>query len=76
MPPAKESELAELTARMARLESAVFGNPADPKSVAILPTMARLSAYLDAACWAWRAAIAAVPICTGLFAAGRAMAWW
>lgn len=76
MPSPKESEMAELSARMARLEAAVFGNPGDPKSVAILPTLARLSAYLDAACWAWRAAIAAVPVCSALFAAGRALAWW
>lgn len=73
MPSSKESDLIE---RMMRLEAAVFGNPGDPKSVAILPTMARLSAYLDAACWAWRAAIAAVPVCSALFAAGRALAWW
>lgn len=71
--PLKEPELIE---RMTRLEEAVFGDPTDPKSIAILPTMTRLSAYLDAACWAWRAALAAVPVCTGLFAVGRALAWW
>lgn len=76
MPSSKDSELVELTERMARLEQAVYGNPADPKSVGILPTMARLSAYLDAACWVWRAVLAAVPTCTALFGVGRAMAWW
>lgn len=66
----------ELTARMARLEAAVFGNPGDPKSVAILPTITRLSAYLDAACWAWRSAIAAVGVSASTFAFGRGLGWW
>ena len=76
MPPSRDSDLEALQMRLDRLDKAVFGDPQEPKSVAILPTLARLSAYLDAACWVWRAVLAAVPTCTAIFGVGRAMAWW
>ncbi len=75
MPTTKEQD--EILERMRRLEQAVFGDPTNPReSVAILPTMTRLSNYMDAACLAWRAVLLAVPTCTGLFGVGRALAWW
>ena len=71
--PTKEQE--DLSERMRRLEQAVFGDPTNPReSIAILPTMTRLSNYMDAACLAWRAVLLAVPTCTGLFGVGRARA--
>lgn len=67
----------ELSARLNRLEKAVFGDPLDPnQSIAILPTMQRLSNYMDAACWAWRAAIAAVGVSASTFAFDRGLGWW
>jgi hypothetical protein len=66
----------QMGSRMDRVEHALYGNPADPKSTAVLPTLARVSAYLDAACWAWRAVLAAGPASAAVFAFGKGMGWW
>ena len=73
MPTKQEQEILD---RLSRMEEAIFGDPSDRKSSGILPTITRLSAYLDAACWAWRAAIAAVGVSASTFAFGRGLGWW
>jgi len=73
MPTKQEQEILD---RLSRMEEAIFGDPSDRKSNGILPTITRLSAYLDAACWAWRAAIAAVGVSASTFAFGRGLGWW
>ena len=50
MPMKQEQEILD---RLERMEQAIFGDQNDRRSTGILSTITRLSAYLDAACWAW-----------------------
>lgn len=73
MPMKQEQEILD---RLERMEQAIFGDQNDRRSTGILSTITRLSAYLDAACWAWRAVIAGVAASASVFAFGRGLGWW
>ena len=73
MPPKEETEILR---RLARLELAMFGDETDPDSTGMLPTIVRLKAYLDAACAAWRAGLAAAGTLTAVFGVGKGVGWW
>lgn len=62
--------------RLEKLERAVFGDPSDPKSLAILPTLARANSWMDAGCVVWRAFWAALLASPGFYAIGRTQGWW
>lgn len=72
----KPQDEADLLKRVAHIERAVFGDPSDPKSPALMPTIIRLDAYMTAACWAWRAMLAALAASASTFAFGRGLGWW
>ena len=71
--PSKEEEILR---RMERLELAMFGDETDPKSTGILPPIVRLKAYLDAACAAFRAGLAAAGTLSAVFGVGKGAGWW
>lgn len=76
MSPKEREDTSFHSERLAKLERAVFGDPTDPKSLAILPTLARANSWMDAGCVVWRAFWAALLSSPGFYAIGRTQGWW
>lgn len=62
--------------RLARVEHVLFGDPTDTHSPAVLPVLARVNAWLDAACWGWRAIVAAATLFASAWGIGKGWGWW
>lgn len=66
----------ELRERIQRIEFALFGDPSNPSTTALMPLLQRLDAWLTAACWIWRAILAAAVTSASMLAATKTMGLW
>lgn len=77
-----EREHKDTRDRLARMETAIYGDPtnADSKAPvnknAVIPTLSRLNLWLDAVCLLWKAVVAAGMAGGAIFTFGRTNGIW